>query len=163
MVKCPGRHPAAGIRVTRIVCLLVAAFLFSQCTREPRLAIVGPDGRQRAQIRLEIASTEPQREVGLMYRTSLPANAGMLFVFAKPGHQVFWMHNTEISLDMIFAGPNGRVIGVIADAKPYSDRQLSVDGLSQYVVEVNAGFCSRHGIKAGDRLDFINFVPHAQD
>lgn len=149
------------IRAAQLLCLMVMALMLAQCSHEPTVAIVRADGRHLASIRVEIANTEQERDIGLMYRRSLAANAGMLFVFAKPAHQAFWMHNTEIPLDMIFADSSGRIIGIIHDAVPYSDRNLSVDGLSKYVVEVNGGFCHRHGIKSGDHLVFTNFVPHA--
>lgn len=73
------------------------------------------------------------------------------------------MKNTEIPLDMIFAGADGTVTGIIANAELFSERQLSVDGDSQYVLEVNSGFAQRHGIKPGDRLQFLGLNPNAKD
>jgi uncharacterized membrane protein (UPF0127 family) len=127
----------------------------------PRVAIVGPGNEARATVNVELAQTDRLRERGLMYRSELPADAGMLFVFKAPLHASFWMHNTQIALDMIFAASDRRVIGIIANAEPYSDAPLEVAGNSQYVLEVNGGFCQRHGIKAGDRLEFHDFSPVA--
>lgn len=87
----------------------------------------------------------------------------MLFVFKQQQHLTFWMKNTEIPLDMIFAAPDGTVTGIIGNAEPFSERQLSVAGDSQYVLEVNAGFARRHGVKAGDKLAFISLRPDAKD
>jgi len=87
----------------------------------------------------------------------------MLFVFKQPQHLAFWMKNTEIPLDMIFAGADGIVAGIIVNAEPFSERQLSVAGNSQYVLEVNGGFVQRHGIKPGDRLQFVGFTSSAKD
>jgi uncharacterized protein len=98
-----------------------------------------------------------------MYRQHLAEDAGMLFVFKQPQHLSFWMKNTEIPLDMIFADADGTVVGIIADAEPFSERQLGVTGDSQYVLEVNGGFAQRHGIKPGDRLRFLGFTSSAKD
>jgi uncharacterized protein len=136
-----------------------------QCAHSdgPRVAIVGPGSQPRTTVNIELAQTGAQRERGLMYRRELGADAGMLFIFPAPLHAVFWMHNTPLSLDMVFAAPDRRVIGIIANAEPYSDAQLSVAGDSQYVLEVNAGFCKNHGIKAGDRLEFLDFAPRPEN
>ena len=130
------------------------------CARGPCVSIVSADGKPRAAVTVEVASTTAQREVGLMYRNHLDDNAGMIFVFPDSAPRNFWMHNTEISLDMIFADASGRITGIVANAEPYSDKLLGVDGNSQYVLEVNAGFCAKNGIKPGDRLDFSGFSPH---
>jgi uncharacterized membrane protein (UPF0127 family) len=127
----------------------------------PEVAIVTPKGKQLALVKVELAQTEGQREFGLMYRTHLPEDAGMLFVFSKPQHLTFWMKHTEIPLDMIFADSSGRIVGIVANAKPYSERPLGVVGEAQYVLEVNGGFALRHGIAQGDRLRFIGFTPKA--
>lgn len=130
---------------------------------QPTVAIAAPNGTPRAVVQVEIADSEGKREFGLMYRQHLDENAGMIFVFAQSRHLTFWMKHTEIPLDMIFAGPDGRITGIIGNATPLSERTLSVDGDAQYVLEVNGGFCKRHGIKAGDTLKFDGFVPRARD
>ena len=139
----------------------VSMMVLTQCAREPRVIIEGPGGEKRATVRVEVAGDPAAREVGLMFRKQLAPDAGMLFVFPQPRHQVFWMHNTEIPLDMIFAGSNRRVIGIIANAQPYSDATLEVPGDSLYVLEVNGGFCKQHGVRAGDRLEFFHLSPDA--
>ena len=131
------------------------------CARGPCVSIVAPDGKPRATVAVEVANTEPQREFGLMYRKHLDDNAGMIFVFPNAAPRNFWMHNTPISLDMIFADATGRIVGIVANAEPYSDKLLGVEGDSEYVLEVNAGFCARKGIKPGDRMDFSGFSNHA--
>ena len=128
---------------------------------QPHVEIVKPDGTPIAAVAVEIANNEGAREVGLMYRKSLGANDGMLFVFKRPAHQTFWMKNTEIPLDMIFADASGKIIGIVADAEPYSEKVLSVSGDSQYVLEVNGGFARRHEIESGDAMRFAGFDPHS--
>lgn len=130
---------------------------------QPSVEITKPDGTYLAVIKAEIADNDASREIGLMYRKSLGANDGMLFVFKQPSHQTFWMKNTEIPLDMIFADASGKIVGIVADAKPYSEKLLSVNGDSQYVLEVNGGFAESHGIAAGDVMKFTGFKPRAAD
>ncbi len=126
-----------------------------------RVAIVALDHSVRATITVEIASTPQQRELGLMYRKQMDENAGMLFVFPAAVVQKFWMKNTFIPLDMIFADASGAIVGIVANAVPFSETEVGPDAPSQYVVEVNGGFSARHGIKTGDRLQFHGFTPRA--
>lgn len=87
----------------------------------------------------------------------------MIFVFPNSSQLDFWMKNTPIPLDLIFAGSDGRIIGIVANAQPYAESLLAVPGKSQYVLEVNAGFCAAHGIKPGDRFDFSSEIPRTGD
>ena len=135
----------------------------SACAQGPRIEIVGPGGARRAVVSVEIADTSATREYGLMYRKQLDENAGMIFVFEAPQHLEFWMKNTVIPLDMIFADSAGKIVGIVRKAMPFSEAIDSVDGDSQYVLEVNGGFCDRHGVKAGDILRFEGFVPKSAD
>jgi uncharacterized protein len=153
-------HRRLRIRVGPLAFVLALLALLG-CARGPCVSIVGADGQPRATVAVEVASTQPQRELGLMYRKHLDDGAGMIFVFADSAPRIFWMHNTPIPLDMIFADAAGRVTGIVANAEPYSDKQLGVEGNSEYVLEVNAGFCAKNGIKPGDKLDFSGFSPHA--
>ena len=114
-------------------------------------------------VSVEIADTSATREYGLMYRKQLDENACMIFVFKAPQHLEFWMKNTVIPLDMIFADGSGKIVGIVRKAMPFSEAIDSVDGDSQYVLEVNGGFCDRHGVKAGDILRFEGFVPKSAD
>jgi uncharacterized membrane protein (UPF0127 family) len=133
------------------------------CAGGPRVKISDANGAVVAIVRVEVADTTTAREVGLMYRQRLDSDAGMLFVFDQPQHLTFWMKNTEIPLDMIFARADGTVVGIIKNAEPFSERQLGVAGESQYVLEVNGGFTRRHGIEPGDRLKFVGLTPSAKD
>ena len=148
-------------RTPIILVLLAVLPAIAACRGGNRVDIVAPDGATLATVKVEIADTPQSEELGLMYRNSLAADAGMLFVFAAPAHQVFWMKNTKIPLDMIFADGQRRVIGIVANAEPFSEARLSVPGDSQYVLEVNGGFCRNNGVKAGDRLNFLGFSPAA--
>jgi uncharacterized membrane protein (UPF0127 family) len=119
------------------------------------------DGPQKlAQVRLnagihninaELASTPQQREIGLMFRTAMPANDGMLFAFEQPGQQCFWMRNTLIPLSVAFLGDDGSVVN-IDDMKPQTlDSHCSAKPV-RFVLEMNEGWFAKRGIKAGSRL-----------
>jgi len=151
--------------ILHIACALLAAALASAaaCSRRPEVAILAPNGKARAVITVEIADTPATRERGLMNRRELAADAGMLFVFPVAVQASFWMKNTPIPLDMVFADSAGRIIGIVENAEPFSQRPREVQGLSQYVLEVNGGGAARLGIRAGDRLDFRGFTPNPRD
>jgi len=102
-------------------------------------------------INAELASTPPQREIGLMFRSVMPANDGMLFVFEQPGQQCFWMKNTLIPLSVAFIGDDGSVVN-IDDMKPQTlDSHCSAKPV-RFVLEMNEGWFAKRGIKAGSRL-----------
>jgi uncharacterized membrane protein (UPF0127 family) len=156
----------AGIALLTLLSILAVSmltFVLSACAQGPRIEIVGADGLPRAAVAVEIADTPASREYGLMFRKQLDERAGMIFVFKEQQHLQFWMKNTIISLDMIFADSHGKIVGIVRKAEPFSEATDSVDGDSQYVLEVNGGFCDRHGVKSGDTLRFEGFVPHAAD
>jgi uncharacterized membrane protein (UPF0127 family) len=96
---------------------------------------------------------------GLMDRQSLDADKGMLFVFPTSEHQEFWMKNTFIPLDMVFIESNRRVLGVVRNATPMTEDPRGVEGESQYVLEVNAGFTARHFIDRGTQCEFVGVGP----
>lgn len=81
----------------------------------------------------------------------------MLFVFDQMGPREFHMENTFVPLDIIFIDNERRVVGVVADNRPLSRDSVAVDGESQYVLEVHAGFAQRHGIGPGARVSFEGF------
>jgi uncharacterized protein len=126
----------------------------------PTVIISAPAGTQRVSVTVELARTPGQRQFGLMYREHLDEHAGMLFIFPSAGNEKFWMKHTEIPLDMIFAGPSGVVVGIVANATPYSEIPVGPNAPAQYVLEVNGGFCARHGIRDGDKMNFAGFDPH---
>ena len=108
----------------------------------------------------QLAQTPQQREIGLMFRASMPANEGMLFTFERASRQCFWMKNTLIPLDMIFITRELVVAGVVENATPETDTLRSVGVASSYVLEVNGGWAAKHGVRAGTvvRFDGVNLV-----
>ena len=143
----------------RIATSILLFFVLAACTDGPCVTIVSPEGKTLASVSVEVADTNEKRELGLMYRAHLDDNAGMIFVFPQEQQLVFWMKNTKIPLDMIFAERGGHVLGTVANAVPYSQQNVGVRGLSQYVLEVNGGFAAKHSIVPGDRMEFTGLNP----
>ena len=112
------------------------------------------DKKSIIKIDIEIADNVLEREKGLMYRRSMPDTAGMLFIFEKSKPVSFWMRNTYIPLDIIFADENKQIVTIQKNTKPLSYESIPSYRKSMYVVEVNAGFCEKYGIKVGDYIKF---------
>jgi len=101
---------------------------------------------------VELATTEQERERGLMFRKELPPGQGMLFDFFSDQPVSFWMHNTYLSLDMIFIRSDGRIMHIAENAKPMSDDLIPSGAPVRAVLEVIAGTARELGIKAGDKV-----------
>jgi uncharacterized membrane protein (UPF0127 family) len=118
--------------------------------------VLKPPGRDPVRVRVEVARTPAETRRGLMFRRELEPDAGMLFVFERAQRLTFWMRNTWIPLDMIFITPDRRVLGIVENAEPETDDPREVEGRSQFVLEVNAGFARAHGIVPGTPVRFEN-------
>lgn len=112
------------------------------------------DGRLIRKIDVEIAENDVERSKGLMYRPFIPDSTGMLFIFPEARELGFWMKNTQIPLDIIYADAQKKIISIQTHTKPYSEESLPSNGPAQYVVEVNAGFSDRSHIQPGDVISF---------
>ncbi len=116
----------------------------------------------KAKLSVQIASEDRERAIGLMSRTSLPADEGMLFVFPVADKQCFWMRNTLIPLSAAFVADDGRIIN-LADMQPLSDEAHCSAQPVRFVLEANQGWFAQHGIKAGSRITGSPFaVPTKQ-
>jgi uncharacterized membrane protein (UPF0127 family) len=104
------------------------------------------------QIRAEIARSSEEINTGLMYRTSLPADRGMLFVFSGDGMHSFHMENTYIPLDMVFITSDNKIVNIYANAQPLSTNWIPSGSPCHYVLEVNGGVCAANNIKVGDTV-----------
>jgi uncharacterized membrane protein (UPF0127 family) len=121
--------------------------------------VVVEAGGRAVPFRVEVAITPEEHARGLMYRSHLDTDAGMLFVFEEPAVQRFWMKNTLIPLDMIFIGSDLRIAGVVANAAPETETERMVPVRSQYVLEIGGGLAERLGIHAGEPVE-MHGVPH---
>jgi uncharacterized membrane protein (UPF0127 family) len=116
------------------------------------LTIESNGGKMRTDFIAELAATPEQRAKGLMFRTELADDRGMLFDFKQTRSVSMWMKNTPVSLDMIFSDDKGMVLFVARNTVPFSEEVIT-PGVPVYaVLEVKAGTAHRLNIKPGDRL-----------
>ncbi len=101
---------------------------------------------------VELAVTDEERQKGLMFRRSLPPSYGMLFDFKRDQEVSFWMHNTYVSLDMIFIRSDGRIVRIAENTETESDKLIPSQGPVRFVLEVVAGTAKKLGIEPGDRV-----------
>jgi uncharacterized membrane protein (UPF0127 family) len=155
-----GRRPvhagAVARRARGAACALLALVLAAAgtaCGRGggPTVVLQGTEGP--VAVRVEIAATQADQARGLMFRSELAEDAGMLFVFPRAAPRSFWMKNTPLSLDILYIGEDLTIGHIAASTTPYSEVSIPSRGPARYVLEVNAGFCNRHGIGPGSRVE----------
>ena len=105
---------------------------------------------------VEIARTQEERTRGLMFRSELPEDRGMLFIFKGEGIHSFWMKNTYIPLDIIWISAEKEVVFINKNTPPCGEECPSIipDKSALYVLEINAGMADKIGLKTGSILDF---------
>ena len=102
-----------------------------------------------ARFSVEVADDADERSRGLMFREALARSAGMLFLYERPQHAVFWMRNTLIPLDMVFADASGTVTRVHEGAVPGDETGIDGGPAVAAVLEINGGLARRLGIAPG--------------
>lgn len=105
----------------------------------------------KATLQVQTASSERERAIGLMSRTSLDANEGMLFVFPERAVQCFWMRNTLLALTAAFIADDGRIVN-LTDMQPLSDEPHCSAEPVRYVLEAQQGWFSTMGVKVGSKV-----------
>ncbi|NRG18498.1 DUF192 domain-containing protein [Rhizobiales bacterium] len=152
--------PSASISIYRAAGLRLALAFFAI------FVISGPAGAELARETLlvetaqgnsysftvEIADTPDARGQGLMFRKTLAEDAGMLFDFGEERPVFFWMKNTYVSLDMIFADSEGKIVRIAKDTTPLSLDVVPSNAPTRFVLEVPSGTSERLGINEGDLL-----------
>jgi len=142
----------AGIVAILLVMFVMLAVGKNQAVKTVQVRI------GNATVQAELADTEAKQVRGLMFRDSLPKDAGMLFVFPKEGRHSIWMMNTSIPLDIIWLDKDKKVIKVEESAQPCNAllicRTYSAGSEDMYILEVNAGYAKRHNIKIGTKAGF---------
>mgnify|MGYP000935947566 CR=1 FL=1 len=121
-------------------------------SRMPKATVTFPDASGAPPVSADVADTARNIERGLMYRRGMPEQVGMLFQLGERRDHSFWMHNTCMPLDMLFVDDDGLIVGIVENAAPLTDDTRNVGCPSSWVLEVNAGFCRRHGIRAGQKM-----------
>ncbi len=145
------------MKVLRILVLLCCVWpLPLAAAGSSRLSIATADGRDLP-FTIELAQSNDELARGLMNRTNLSADAGMLFDFGEDRPVFMWMKNTLIPLDMIFIGRDGIVAGIAERTVPNSLDIIASPGPVRAVLEVNGGTADRLRIKAGDRVGYPLF------
>lgn len=109
-------------------------------------------GGQQHKFQIEIARTPEQSQQGLMFRSKMAADAGMLFLYDPPQPIAMWMFQTLIPLDMLFIGADGRVVNIHERAVPGSTATIASDGPVRAVLELNGGTVARLKLKPGDKV-----------
>lgn len=140
--------------VNRFLAFALAALAF-----EAALAQSGPQGRLATVpitagmhvIQAELAVTPQQQMTGMMFRTTMGANEGMLFVNDEPGMRCFWMRNTLLPLTIAFIDDDGTIVN-LADMAPRSEASHCSEKPVRFALEMNQGWFAKRGIKAGFKL-----------
>ena len=133
VAQAPATHPVSGLQVIPVT-------------------VTTASGRHV--IRAEVAATSAEQAKGLMFRTEMGANEGMIFPRNPPDVASFWMKNTPMSLDIVFIGPDRKVINVAARTVPYSLTPVGARGLTAAVLELKAGRAAELGIEPGTVIDW---------
>ncbi len=102
-------------------------------------------------LKVEIASKEPQRMQGLMFRRKLGRDDGMLFIFEEPAYHSMWMKNTLVPLSVAFLDADGRILNIL-DMEPETLDTHTAAGPAIYAIETNKGWFAAHRVKAGDKV-----------
>jgi uncharacterized membrane protein (UPF0127 family) len=160
----PGRSP--GLRRVRSLVLALAAvagLAAGQAVAQPAVPLVPLVERPETitihtdtgdhVFTVEWAVTDAERSRGLMFRTEMAPDHGMVFDFFREAPVSFWMRNTLISLDMIFIRADGTVLSIAQNTTPLSDAAVPSNGAVRYVLEVIGGTAARLSIDPGDRID----------
>lgn len=164
--------------MTRIFALLLVAVSLSACSAPPadkptrtdddQVSIpfrkdgtltISRDDEVFLTLDIEIADTDSSRNRGLMQRDGLPEDSGMWFIFNQESEQGFWMANTRLALDLIFVRSDGTIQSIAKYIQPMRTETISSNGLSQYVLEVEAGYSDSKGILEGDVIAFERDTP----
>jgi uncharacterized membrane protein (UPF0127 family) len=134
-----------------------------RCPLAPNIAVPPTHGRitfidtaEKRSIDVELAENADDQQRGLMYRKTMNENAGMLFSWSDERIRTFWMHNTCLPLDMLFIAKDGTIAGILEQVPVLNDEPRSIACPVTHVLEVNAGFCRRHGITPGQRVQLFN-------
>ena len=139
-----------GARLIAVVLGLAPVGVAQAACTDTAVELRGPSGVQRFTV--EVADDVAEQSQGLMFREKMATSAGMLFVFPQPKHAQFWMKNTLIPLDMIFADATGLVTRVHSNAIPHDETAIDGGEGVVLVLEINGGLAARMGIAEGSKM-----------
>ncbi|WP_420574526.1 DUF192 domain-containing protein [Kordia sp.] len=124
-------------------------------TKEGELTLSKANGDDIITLNVEFAETAYERETGLMHRTSMKDNEGMLFIFSSSLPRSFYMKNTYLPLDIIYIGADKKIVSFQENAKPLDETGLPSEVPAMYVLEVNAGLAEKWLLEIGDTVTFV--------
>jgi uncharacterized membrane protein (UPF0127 family) len=131
--------------------LLLTTFICSACMAgDPYVTL------KNERFTVELAETSEKQALGLMFRDSLPADHGMLFLFPGEAIRSFWMKNTRIPLDIFYFDEELKLVSVSENVQPCRTQRCPSypsTGPAKYVLELNAGQAAALGVQAGDVLE----------
>ncbi|MGA8528746.1 MAG: DUF192 domain-containing protein [Acidobacteriaceae bacterium] len=124
--------------------------------RPANTLVMLPDG---STVHVELATTEAERNYGLMGRTKLPEGRGMLFVDDRESRQAYWMYDCKIGLDIVWMDAQHRIVEMSPDTPPCRGKSNTCPNyggheMSQYVLELPVGDIARHHLKVGETVEF---------
>jgi uncharacterized protein len=152
-LRCFDRRPVRAWLLGAVVAMIALGAwsgFRAQAASIQTLEIVTKTGVQVFSV--EMATSEQEKETGLMYRKELADGKGMLFDFSPEQEVSMWMKNTFIPLDMIFIRADGRILRIAENTEPQSTRIIPSRGLAKGVLEVIGGTAKKYGIEPGDRV-----------
>ena len=152
------RPPRHRVLVPACLSVFLIPWLACACSPSSSHVVIHPRTGNPIRVDVEVADTAEKRNFGLMYRRKLPELQGMLFLFPREALLSFWMKNTPLSLDIIFINAAHTIVGIAENTTPFSRKPLPSGRPAQFVLEVNGGFCQRHGIVVGDRVELPKVV-----
>jgi uncharacterized membrane protein (UPF0127 family) len=138
------------LRRAALAALLASGAFLNPAAASELTALTIETAQGKQPFMVELATTPDQMQLGLMFRTALPADQGMLFIYPSEQQVSFWMKNTLIPLDMLFIGADGHIRHIAQRAIPHDETPIASIEEVKSVLEVNGGTVERLGIKTGD-------------
>ncbi len=143
----------------KIVVIILLALLLVNCGSDKKYVKAKINNKI---YKFELALTEDEKGLGLMFRKKLDPNGGMLFVYSYMTVMDFYMKNTLIPLDIAFIDGDFKIID-IQSMNPLDETTVRSKKRCMYALEVNRGFFDRVGVKEGDKIDFITPIPYVTE
>ena len=144
----------------RLVVIVSLFLMYNLCevsaSVKSELSIITSNGSKHNFL-VEVARTEEEKKIGLMFRKTLAKNAGMLFLYKREALRLMWMKNTFIPLDILFIDKHGVIKRVVKRTIPHSLATISSRQSVLAVLELRGGITSSLEIKKGDRIEHPAF------
>lgn len=140
--------------MNKLLKLFAIVLLVASCSKADdsyNMVVVTSNGNEIL-YNVEVADTPMLQAKGLMNRTSLAANSGMIFPIHPVRRVAMWMKATQIPLDMVFVGTDGTILQIVENTKPMSEDHITSDAPVRAIIEINGGDSKKHLIKVGDKI-----------